>query len=160
MMAALVHRDIEIRGTVYPDAKAAAAALGLHPTHVRAALREGRADRLGLGRQAMPVRVRGKVFADAGAAAAHFGVSRSAILSAIGRGTEDRYLGPPRGGGGGARAVSIGGLDFPSISAAARALGVSRPMLARALAGRSEMSRQRVLGAAMAYRARTERRAG
>lgn len=155
------HRDIEIRGTVYPDADAAAAALGVHPATVRVAVRRGTLHRVGLGLhgpEPMPVRVRGRVFADAGAAAAHFGVTRQGIYGVIGRGCEERYLRPYRRGGAGAVPVAIGVLRFASVSAAARALGVSRGCIRRAVAGGSARCRERVLAAAMAHAAENKTR--
>lgn len=55
-MGAPLYTDIEIRGVVYPDARAAAARFGVTPHAVWQAVARGREDRLGLPPQHAPTR--------------------------------------------------------------------------------------------------------
>lgn len=150
-MGARLHRDIEIRGVVYPTAQAAARALGVQAQTVRKAAQRGTLDSVGLGLshpRPMPVRIRGRVYPSARAAAAALGVSQGAIRQALARGDPDS-VGRRRYNGARARPVAIGGLQFASMAEASRALGFSQSYVSKVLRGRSPVSRQRLLGAAM-----------
>lgn len=162
-MAALVYRDIEIRGRVYPDANAAAAALGVTADAVRMAARRGTLHRCGTGAshpEPMPVRIRGVVYPDARTAAAALGVTPTAVWAALAAGNPDRVGLPNPPPNWRARPFTVGGLRFASMRAAALALGFSDPgYVARAMKRNSRRGRERILAAAMAYRARLEREA-
>lgn len=162
-MGKRVYRDINVRGTVYADARAAAVALGVSPDAVRIAIRKGTTHRIGTGAvgiEPMPVRVRGRVFATAQAAAEHFGGTASGVYKAINSGRADSYLKPRRYNGATSKPVQIGTLTFSSMEEANRALGFGKGHISQVLRRGSKLARQRVLGAAMREahrRARTEK---
>lgn len=153
------YADIEVRGAVYPTARAAAQALGVDVKSVARACRSGRLDTLGLGRgrgHRMPVRIAGRDFAGLGEAAAHFGCTPSAISKAISDGDPDRVARKSRGGGTLSRPVVLGGVRFPSMAAASRALGFSSGYVAKVMGSGSARRRERLLAAAMRLRARMD----
>lgn len=146
------YRDIEVRGTVYADANAAAAALGVSPQTVRNAVRSGRTHRVGKGErwpEPLPVRVRGMVFKSARAAAEHFGVKPPAIYRAILQGREDRFLLPRKQRNGMSKPITIGPLSFSSMDEAARVLGFKQGYVSRSLRSGRTSAIERILGAAM-----------
>lgn len=149
-----IYQDIEIRGVVYPDADAAAAAFGVTADAVRMACRRGTQHRIGTGAvgvEPMRVRIAGRDFETAKAAAAHFGVHTSAVYAAIRDGDPDRVARPAVYNPWKSRRFSIGGLTFPSMSAASRALGFTDEYIAQVMRRGSERGRERILAAAMAY---------
>lgn len=156
-MGKRIYRDINIRGTVYPDANAAAAAHCVSPDTVRLAVRRGTQHRIGtgaVGAEPMPVRIRGQLFPSAKAAAAHFGITPHAIYKALGEGRVDDVANPPRYNGARSRSVTIGSLRFASMAQASRALGFSSGYVSQALRRPSVATRQRIVGAVMAIDAR------
>ena len=152
------HRAVEIRGVVYPDANVAAAVVGVQPQTVICAIRNGTLDDCGLGKvgaKPMPIRIRGVDYPNARAAAQALGVSPGAVYMGLRRGTIDNV---GLGSGCGPkpiplRPVTLGAIHFPSVRAAARALGLKSNYLSRALNGNSRVMRERVYAAAMAYAA-------
>jgi hypothetical protein len=162
MCPALVHGSVEIRGVVYPDIRAAAAAVGVHPNTVRRAIKAGTLHRCGTGAvgiEPMPVRIRGKVYADAYAAAAAHGVAVSTVRSALAKGDPDA-VGRVTHTVTRAYPVVIGPVSFPSRRAASRALGFANPDYVNKALRRGSAPRERVLAAAMAYAMRAEHCAG
>lgn len=120
------HRDIEVRGTVYPTVQACAAALGVSQEAVYWAIRDGNLPRLGLGcvgRELIPIRIRGQRFASAAEAAAHFGVKKSAIYQAIAKNRLDRVGQRTGRTPKNARGITICGHSWPSMAALSRELG-------------------------------------
>lgn len=154
------HTDIVVRGVVYADVGAAAEGEGVTKDAVWRAIAAKRLDKLGTRKKklrvdAMPVRIRDRTFPSVAAAAKHFGVGRSAIYQALARGRIDR-VGLRREGGAGSIPVVIGGLRFASMAQASRELGFSAGYVSNTLAGGSKEARQRLIGAAMALRARRD----
>lgn len=111
----------------------------------------------------MRVTIRGKTYESVKSAARAMGVKPCSIYSALERG-EINNVGNGRGnhpnkrhnGGRKKVPVAIGGYNFPSIAAAARALGYDPQTLGNVLRRGKEKSRANVLRAAMALRAREE----
>lgn len=163
-MGARIYQSIEIRGVTYPDLNAAADALGVHPNTVRAARRNGRLHRVGTGRvgtEPLPVRIAGQEFESAQAAAAHFGVAVGTVYSAVCDGDPDRIVRPKRYNPWKSQPFSIGGLTFPSMREASRALGFkSEEYIAKAIKRGSRRGQERILAAAMAYAARRDQVGG
>lgn len=157
-MGARIYQNIEIRGVVYPDIKAAATALGVHPNTVRVAYRTGALHRVGtgcFGPKPMRVQIAGKIYDDVRSAAAHLGVKPSAIYSAISDGDPDRVARPAAYSPWKSKPFSIGALTFPSMRAASRALGFeNEEYIAQVVRRGSCKGRERILAAAMAYVAR------
>ena len=160
---------IRVRDLEFKSATAVAAHFGVTEHHVKAALRKGRAHRIGLGggqrgqtksRRAvrMPVVVRGQRFESATACAKHFGIAECTVYGMISRGRADCIgLGtarPRKAAGSRAVPVQIGPLSFPSRRAASLALGFCNNYVGHALRGRSGYSMQKVVAAAMALEAR------
>lgn len=157
MCPALVHGPVEIRGVVYPGPKAAAQALGLHPETVRTAIRKGTLHRCGTGRvgpEPMPVRIAGRTFADARAAAAHHGVAPATVWAAVCDADPDRIARAPRWKPWRARPFTIGGITFPSMLEAERALGLTAGYIRTSIKRGSKRGYERIVAAAMAYAAR------
>lgn len=154
------YRDIQLDGVVYADADALAAAKGVKPATARRAIRLKRLHRLGVGRpgpEPMPVRIGDREFADVPSAAKALGKTQAAVWSAISDGDPDRLVRPPRWNPAKAQPIEIGGLHFPSHRAASRALGFSNPDYVGVVLRRGyKRGWQRVLGAAMALRARLD----
>lgn len=97
-MGAQKHRNIVIRGVIYPDAKTAAEAFGLNSDTVRLMVRTGRADRIGTGQPGhtpAPVTIRGVTYASAKAAAAALGCPVGTIMAARCKGTLDKVAKQP-----------------------------------------------------------------
>lgn len=154
-----IHRNLSIRGVVYPDADAAAEALGVTATQVRAHARAGTLDRCGAGGRGvapMPVRVRGVDYPSPAAAAHAFGIGVDAVYRRIEAGRADDIGLPNARGQHCAQPVEIGPLSFPSKSAAARALGLSPNYVHSAYARKSPKMLERVVAAAMAQAAKRE----
>lgn len=128
--ARLKYRDIEIRGVVYPDAKAAAAALGITAKAVRRAVRDGRLDAVGL--KGNPVTIRGRSFPSYAAAGRALGVTAETVGKAVAAGTLHR-VGTGRAGWE-PRPVRINGKVYESAAKAAHALGVKRCTIYEAIA--------------------------
>lgn len=152
----LRHRDIVIRGQVFPTIRAAAEHFGLTYQAVKWALVHGRLDRVGTGsrpKEPMQIRVRGMVFRDARAAAAHFGITPKAVLAAVQHGRQDRLGLPPRRDAA-ARPFSAFGCTWPSRSAACRDLGLSVGFLWHLENVGGRAARETFLRAIMAYKAR------
>lgn len=155
MPARTVHRDITIRGQVFPTVRAAAAHFGLSYQAIRWAMLRGKLDLVGTGtRPAVPmrVRIREMEFGSAAAAAAHFGLSVKTVQTAVWRGTQDR-IGLPRPPSARARPVTLHGVRWPSRAAACRALGLSHGFLWHVEHGGGRAARERLLAAVMAWRA-------
>ena len=146
-------RSVTIRGVIYPSHSAAGRALAVNANTVRAAQRNGTLHRVGTGRvgpEPMRVLIAGVEFADARAAAAHYGVQVNTVLSAVCDGDPDRIARPRRYNPARSQPITIGGLSFPSKSAASRALGFKdREFVAKALKQGSKKGRERILAAAM-----------
>jgi len=154
-----IYSNIEIRGVVYPDARAAAAALGVSPDAVRIAVRKGTRHRIGTGAvgvEPMPVCLAGQRFENVRAAAAHFGVTRHAIYQAISSGRAQDFGKPPRHARLKSKPVTIGNLAFPSMAAADRVLGFGQGYISRALRRGSKAGLQRIWAAAMKESMRRE----
>jgi hypothetical protein len=96
-MGRRVHANLVVRGTVYPTAQAAAAALGVAEVTVHRAARLGLLDTLGLGtgKRPQPITVRGVTYPTVDDVAAAFGVTRTAVYNARARGDLDRLGLPP-----------------------------------------------------------------
>lgn len=165
------YRDIEIRGVVYADTKAVAEKFGVSARSVATALKQGRAQTIGLGRghkATMPVEVRGTVYPSAQSAASALNVSDKAVYQAIGRGTT-HLLGlnanrsiPHSAHKARSRPITLGGMSFPSQRAASRALGFHKEYIGRVLRGdvsNPKQARQRILAAAMRLNAEQDRKA-
>lgn len=153
-MGRRIYRDIAIRGVTYPDAGAAARATGVTASAIRRACREGTLDRVGLGHTnvvPMRVRIRDVTYPDAGAAARAFGMTRAAVYRAIDNGTIDRFGLRQRYNPARATPFELGGIVYPSRSAADRALGFSPGFIAQALRTGSRRGRERILAAAMRH---------
>lgn len=123
-----------IRGVEYPNNEAAAKAFGLSVFTIKHARYRGREDFIGgpCGAAPMPVRIRGKVYASAKIAAKALKLSPNHIRHMIADGRED-FIGTGmkrvrEKGTIPANAIpfAIGTFIWPSRSAAARALGMSR----------------------------------
>ena len=81
---------IRIRGVVYPSAKAAGKALGVHWNTILRALDDGRIDEVGIvrrigGRPGTPCTFRGRRYPSMTAAAREHGVTLSAVSMAVRR---------------------------------------------------------------------------
>lgn len=150
-MGARKHRDIAIRGTVYPTVMNAAVALGVQEQTVLKAIQAGRLDGVGLGQShpvARPVKVRGKVYETCAAAAKDLRLSRNAIWNAIEAGREDR-VGLPGKPHRTVKPVRIGPHQFSSMVEASRALGFKSDYVSHALRHRRASSMERLMAAAM-----------
>lgn len=146
------YRNIEVRGTVYADAKAVADAYGVTTETVRKAIKKGTLHRIGtgaVGAEPLPVRIRGRVFPTARDAARHFGVGRSAIYHAIKQGREDRLGLPRQQKNGMAKPITIGPLSFPSMNEAGRVLGFGNNYVSQAISSGRTSAMERILSAAM-----------
>lgn len=155
-MGKIRHIAIVVRGHEYPDARTAALALGVRPGSVRRAIHAGSLDRLGLrqtGFAPMPIMIRGQCYDSARAAAAANGVSEGAVYTALSKGCINR-VGLGRGPGNNAKPFRVGGLTWPSMAAASRALGFGTDYIGRTLRRGGRRARARILAAAMAYEAR------
>ena len=153
-MGKRIYTDICVRGEVFPDANAVAERFGVTPDAVRIAVRRGTAHRIGTGAvgvEPMPVRVAGRDFPTAQAAARHFGVTSHAVYQAIQEGRADEFRQRYRNPGHRARPFSIGGLSWPSMLAADRALGFKEGYIANVMKRGSKRGHERILAAAMAY---------
>lgn len=127
-----VYRDITIRGVRYASVREAALALGCSLETVRAGLRSGQNDRIGLGRNhACQVVVRGQVFENQPAVAAHFGFSTSYVGSLVKKGKIDSI--GMRGARRPADLARIREMHERGLSAAeiARQMGVDRATVRR-----------------------------
>lgn len=162
-MGRRVHADIEIRGQVFPTAQAAARHFGVSATTVQMAARRGTLHRVGtgaVGAEPCPVRVRGTVYPSARAAASALGLTPAAIFQALREnridtvGTGARCPIPFR-----SRPITLGGLRFPSLAAADRALGFAPGYIAHSLKLGRRCAMERIMAAAMAHAAGAERRA-
>lgn len=164
-MGAIRYRDIEVRGEVFPTVRAVAERFGVSGEAVRIAVRRGTQHRIGTGAtgvEPMPVLICGIRFASARDAAAHYGVTPHAVYHAISDGDPDRIARPnfvwteennPKG-----RPFKVGGLSFPSMAAADRALGFGQGYVSRAVKTGSKVKWQRIVAAAMREVARQERK--
>ena len=163
-MGKRVWRDIVVRGEVFATVAEAAARFGVTQETVRIALKRGTAHRVGTGKtgvEPMPIRVRGVVYRDARAAAAAFGLSPPAIWQAIHHGRIDMVGLPPRAVvPHRSRRVVIGGVAYPSMAAADRALGFKPGYMSHAIQLDRASAQERILAAAMALAARSARRFG
>lgn len=103
----------------------------------------------------MPVFVGGKHFASAHEAATHFGVSVSHIYVTLCRGNPDtvgkgkgyKPPGNPNYGGGRSKRLKLGRHTFPSVAAAARAMGWLPDRLERVLRQRGPIQMERLYAA-------------
>jgi hypothetical protein len=116
-MAKPKYVDITIQGVTYPDAKTAAAALGLSVSRVRSALRTGAIDSLGRRSSLCPVTIRGVTYESYSKAAQALGVNPNTVRAAARKGTLHR-VGTGRVGLE-PMPVQIAGLRFESAQAAA-----------------------------------------
>ncbi len=122
MMGQRKYQDIEIHGVVYPDANAAAAALGVTAGQVRMAVRRGRLDGLGTRPALRPVTIRGVTYSNFSEAGKALGVHANTVRAAYRNGTLHR-VGTGRVGPEPMR-VRIAGQDFEDVNAAAAHFGV------------------------------------
>lgn len=155
-MGATKHRNLEIRGVVYPTARAAAEAHGVTHSAILAAIRNGTLHRVGTGRtgvEPMPIRIRGEVFENAHLAAQRFGVRATAIYQAISQNRLDRIGLPLTFNGCGSKPFSVGNLNFASMAQASVALGFGRDYISQATRRKSKHAAARILAAAMKYEA-------
>jgi hypothetical protein len=156
----IVHRNFSVRGQVFATTMECADYFGLCQGHVRAYLRSGRADMIGIrrtGQERMQVVVRGQVFEDVFACAAHFGITTHAVYSQLSMGRPDSIgLGKRRPGRKGNRRkpITIGPLSFESYAAASLSLGFCVEYVSRAVRAEQGYSMERVLAAAMALAAK------
>ncbi|WP_286905720.1 hypothetical protein [Roseovarius sp.] len=158
-MGRQVYRGIEIRGVVYPDANAAAAALGVSANAVRLAVRKGSQHRIGTGAvgvEPMPICLAGTHFENAEAAAEHFGVTRHAVYQAIASGRAQEFGKPARHARLKSRPIALGNLSFSSMDEACRVLGFERGYISQVKRRGSKVGMQRVLAAAMREARRRE----
>lgn len=157
---ARVHRDLVIRGVIYPDADAAAAAMGVSAMTIRSHARAGTLDRCGLGltggNPGNPVKVRGRVFASGVEAARHFGVNPNSVWRRLNEGRPEEIGLPNQRGIYRAKSVVFGPLRFRSMAEASRALGFSRSYVSCALRSGSPRMRERIVAAAMELAGRKE----
>ena len=153
-------RAVVIRGVTYPNFSAAGRALGVHPNTVRAAYRNGTLHRVGTGRvgpEPMPVRIAGRDFADVFAAARAFRCKPATVYAAICDGDPDRIARAPVYNPWKSKPFSVGGLNFPSMRAASRALGFAdEDYVAKVVKRGSKRGMQRIVAAAMAVAARRD----
>lgn len=153
-----MNNAVVIRGVTYPSGAAAARANGVTPEAVYAARRAGTLHRVGCGRpgaEAMPVALAGKVYASAEAASKALNIKLTTIYAAIADGDPDRVLRANRYNSWRSRPFSIGGLTYPSMRQASRALGFANDeFISRAIKRGSKRGWQRILAAAMREEAR------
>ena len=125
------YQNIEIHGVVYPDANAAATALGVTSHHVRKTLRDERPDGLGTRPAARPVTIRGVTYPSFSAAARAHGVKPDTVAVACRNGTLHRVgtgrVGPEP------MPVRIAGQDFEDVRAAATHFGLTRQAIYSAI---------------------------
>lgn len=142
-------RAVTIRGVTYPNFAAAGRALGVGARTIRDAYSRGTLHRAGLGHKGpepMRVRIAGLVFDDIHAAAAHYGVRPMTVYSAIADGDPDRIVRTPAYNPWNSKPFKIGGLTFPSMRQASRALGFeSVNFIAKAIKRGSIRGRERIL---------------
>jgi len=125
-------QQVTIRGTVYPNRKAAADALDVSLGSVYKAIARGNTERLGLGRRLPdPVTVRGVTYDDPKAASDALGVSTATVYRARERGTEDNI--GLRKTSGVKQPVTIGKHHWVSMSTCSRDLGCSHDWLRKTL---------------------------
>lgn len=144
---------IVIRGRWFASMRAAAEHFGLDESTVRRAVRTGRVDGIGLRGpyRSLPVRVRGRSYrsAAAAAAAASLGLHVDTVRRALDDGREDCVglvrVQPERG-----KPVRFGGRLWPSRAALARAAGVSRGIVDRAVGAGNATALTRLMVALMA----------
>ena len=108
-----------------------------------------------------PCRINGRIYPSQKAAAAALGVCPSAISAAITQGRENR-IGSSEGRMGNTnRAVPITlfGQEWPSRTAAAKELGVSRHIFSKLIHGRARDREQRLSAIVMQWAARHEAQA-
>ena len=151
---------VTIDGVTYRSYRAASIALGFKPETIRQAALRGTLHRVGCGQggpEAMPIRVRDVVYPDVNAAAAALGVTPSGVYRAIWAGKPDRIgrpaVLPPSPL---AKPVRLGGVTWPSRSAAARDLGCAITTVSNALAGKGSRMRERLVARAMQLAAARE----
>jgi hypothetical protein len=149
------YRSVTIRGVTYANFSEAGRALGVHANTVRAAYRNGTLHRVGTGRvgpEPMRLQIAGRVFENVHDAAKHFRCCPHTIWSALADGDPDRVARPQRYNPWKSKPFEIGGLRFPSMRAASRALGFKdEEFIAKAIKRKSKRGRERILAAAMAY---------
>lgn len=110
----------------------------------------------------MRVTVRGVTYGSAKEAAKALGVAKSTVYSALCRGNPDslglrRGTRPPESRKSGrGKEITIGGITFPSISAASEALGFRKKYLAVALVKGRSVTKGRIAAAAMRWTAKQE----
>ena len=96
----------------------------------------------------MLVDVRGVIYSSPKAASEALGVSIDAVYSALARGSMDKLgLGTTQ-----RKPVEIGGIPFPSMCSASKALGFSRSYLRTALTSGSDHVKERVRIAVEQYK--------
>ena len=162
-MGQKIYKNIEIRGVVYADARAAAVALGVTPDNVRMCIRNGTLHRCGTGGshpEPLPVRIRGRVYPSARAAALALKVRANTIYKALGEGDVDRVgvkRPHPRNR---AKPVTIGGLTFPSMRAASLELGFQGEYVSRVLRKRTRRGLEELTAAAMRLSAKRDAERG
>jgi hypothetical protein len=153
------YRDITIRGVTYPDASAAAAAIGVTRSTIGRAIRLGKLDTVGLGvgsNNICPVVIRGVYYPTQMAAAEALGVRADVVCKALNRGTIDnvglgsgnwlREVDAPR------NPITLLGVTFPSMAAASRLLGFTDKHVHRVLKSGGKKAKARLMEAVCAYR--------
>ncbi len=131
-MGKRLYHNINVRGTIYADANAAAAALGVTAHQVRRAVRCGRLDSLGTRPDFRPVTIRGVTYANFSEAARALGVNPNTVRVAYYNDTLHR-VGTGRTGPEPMR-VKIAGQVFNSAHDAARHFGCCPSTIWSALA--------------------------
>ncbi len=152
-------KSVTIRGVTYPDASAAAAAVGVSMPTMYRAIRENRLDHVGLGTGSInicPVLIRGVYYPTQTAAAEALGVRADTISKALTRGNIDsvgigkgnwlREVDAPR------NPITILGVTFPSMAAASRLLGYTDRHVHRVLNTGGKKAKARLMTDIMAYR--------
>lgn len=117
-------------------------------------------------RQLIKVMVRGQVFDSVKECADHFGVTTEHVYICLCRGKTDtiglrrgyKPEGNPRYSGGRAKPVTLGGVRFPSIAAAGRALGWAHKRLEKVLRDNGPVQRQLLYKAVLDYERKLPRK--
>lgn len=149
---------VTIRGRHFDTVAQAAAAHGVKISAVYNAKRAGRLDSVGTGPVVfapLPVMICGVQYESAADAAKALKMPRGRIYDAVADGDPDRVLRKPRRKSWRRTAITLGGVTYPSLSAASIALGfTSAGYIAQVRRTNSRLGWQRILAAAMSLDAK------
>lgn len=139
-----VDKPVKLQGKWYHSIQIASRELGMSQHTLRRAIREGRADVVGLG-TSTPVVIRGKRYESMKAAAKDLGVTPQAISRAAARGVLE-YVGLGKGSRGGRpkKPYPVNGIPFRSADEAAEALGYQTSALRKAVEQGGELAKGKV----------------